>query len=553
MILRISPVFCLVLALVAFAQIQASAAPNDDEEEGVSEEEFDINFKVNRLIHVNEESNEDDDDDDDDNDDDEKDPDFPHLWRHNDENPLYVIILGGLRWDMLKAHQHNLTAFAYLRKHGVSIPSVTPVFPPEDYPVWTSMATGRHPEDHGIVGDFMYDLKHERIFNASDLQSTRMAEWWKDATPFWSTAAKHGKKIAFYNWHDCQLPGAALEDPKDCRPYEAAPNNAHPSKSKIAREFDEAFTKLWKDKYNMAVVYTDLLRRAAETHGPDSPGMLRALRDIDDVLQAKLKDIKAKADHKGIEMNVLVLSDYGLTDTSATKDVNIDDYIDMEDIQYLIYSSGYVSIIPYALKHEELLQKMNDMPGVDIYLAKKVQDPPIIGGTLIPEKLKYGRGDHAQDILIVAKPSFQLISQNAEENDKIIRVHNMKDDDLKAGSGYNPVPKVIIHPYIDKNIRITKEINDTIRDSFFYDEFKWDMETQAFALGPDFKSNYLHKSQMNAVDFYQLFCFLMQVPAEEHDGDWGNIESMMTLSSATSLTSFVTLWVVPMLLTYQLF
>ena len=78
----------------------------------------------------------------------------------------------------------------------------------------------------------------------------------------------------------------------------------------------------------------------------------------------------------------------------------------------------------------------------------------------------------------------QLISQNAEENDKIIRVHNMKDDDLKAGSGYNPVPKVIIHPYIDKNIRITKEINDTIRDSFFYDEFKWDMETQAFALGP---------------------------------------------------------------------
>ena len=48
-----------------------------------------------------------------------------------------------LRWDALKAHQHNLTAFAYLRKHGVSIPSVTPVFPPEDYPVWTSMATGR--------------------------------------------------------------------------------------------------------------------------------------------------------------------------------------------------------------------------------------------------------------------------------------------------------------------------------------------------------------------------------------------------------------------------
>ena len=58
---------------------------------------------------------------------------------------------------------------------------------------------------------------------------------------------------------------------------------------------------------------------------------------------------------------------------------------------------------------------------------------------------------------------------------------------------------------------------------------------------------------MNAVDFYQLFCFLMQVPAEDHDGEWGNIESMMTLSSATSLTPFVTLWAVPLLAIYQLF
>ena len=104
----------------------------------------------------------------------------------------------------------------------------------------------------------MYDLKHERLFNASDLSTTRMTEWWEDATPFWSTAAKHGRKIAFYNWHDCQLPGAALEDPRDCRPYQPAPNKAAPSKSKIAREFDEAFTKLYKNKYHMTVVRVDL-------------------------------------------------------------------------------------------------------------------------------------------------------------------------------------------------------------------------------------------------------------------------------------------------------
>lgn len=100
----------------------------------------------------------------------------------------------------------------------------------------------------------MYDLKYQRMFNASDFNSTRIATWWQHATPFWSTAAKHGKKIAFFNWHDCKLPGAALEDPKDCRPYKPTPNNAAPSKSKIAREFDEAFTKLYKGGYQLTLV-----------------------------------------------------------------------------------------------------------------------------------------------------------------------------------------------------------------------------------------------------------------------------------------------------------
>ena len=37
--------------------------------------------------------------------------------------PLFIIILGGFRWDYLESFQ-NLTAFAYLRKHGTSIPHV---------------------------------------------------------------------------------------------------------------------------------------------------------------------------------------------------------------------------------------------------------------------------------------------------------------------------------------------------------------------------------------------------------------------------------------------
>lgn len=52
----------------------------------------------------------------------------------------------------------------------------------------------------------------------------------------------------------------------------------------------------------------------------------------------------------------------------------------------------------------------------------------------------------------------------------------------------------------------------------------------------DFKRNYVLKQPLETVDFYQLLCFLMQIPPEDHDGEWSKIEPMMTISAAT--TSF---------------
>jgi len=48
------------------------------------------------------------------------------------------------RWDYLEDQKKPLTSFAYFKQHGTTIPFVTPVFPPEDFPVWTSMATGEN-------------------------------------------------------------------------------------------------------------------------------------------------------------------------------------------------------------------------------------------------------------------------------------------------------------------------------------------------------------------------------------------------------------------------
>ena len=58
-------------------------------------------------------------------------------------------------------------------------------------------------------------------------------------------------------------------------------------------------------------------------------------------------------------MNVLVISDYGITDIRDLNDVVLDDCIDLNSVQYVIYSAGYASIVPFALQHEKVFLQEN--------------------------------------------------------------------------------------------------------------------------------------------------------------------------------------------------
>merc|ERR1712076_178125 len=91
-----------------------------------------------------------------------------------ERRPLFVIIIGGLRWDYLipddtdyesQAHTQNpkLKAFNWIKRHGTTMKQVVPVFPPFDLPTWTSLATGLYPQNTGVVGDYMYNLQNKEM------------------------------------------------------------------------------------------------------------------------------------------------------------------------------------------------------------------------------------------------------------------------------------------------------------------------------------------------------------------------------------------------------
>ena len=183
------------------------------------------------------------------------------------------------------------------------------------------------------------------------------------------------------------------------------------------------------------------------------------------------------------QINLLVISDYGLSGTDTLQDINIDEYLDEDDYQYVIYTSGYAKIIPYALKHDKILMDCMAMDDVDAYITRQVQDPPLWHGVEVPEEFKFGEGRYIQDILLVAKPAFQLISN--QSNDKIINVNGFPDDyKSKGAAGRNPYLPEIKLPKVMKGDLPTPEQLQQREDHHDYHQFKYDMQTQAFMMGP---------------------------------------------------------------------
>merc|ERR1719495_1959791 len=143
-----------------------------------------------------------------------------------ERRPLFVIIIGGLRWDYLHDSKWNMTgktvgkmkAFNWIKKHGSTLSQVVPVYPPYDLPTWTSLATGLYPKETGVTGDYMYNLDSFELFNRGD-PGANLDNWWVKGDPIWSLATKHKRKVSVLNWHDCTLPGKTLNITKDCEPF----------------------------------------------------------------------------------------------------------------------------------------------------------------------------------------------------------------------------------------------------------------------------------------------------------------------------------------------
>jgi alkaline phosphatase D len=183
----------------------------------------------------------------------------------------------------------------------------TVVFPTNTFPSHVGMATGTHPDRHGIVANTFRDLQRGRYFYSNDAS-------WIDAEPVWAAAERQGVKAATFFWvgseTDWNGVGAS---------YRRAPfDGAIPEAEKV----DQILA--WLDlpeteRPGLIMSWWHGCDHVGHERGPDHPEVDRQLERQD----AQLARLLAGLDGRDVwaDTTLMVVSDHGMAEVSEIVDV----------------------------------------------------------------------------------------------------------------------------------------------------------------------------------------------------------------------------------------
>ena len=248
--------------------------------------------------------------------------------------PLILVSIDGYRADYLdRGHSPVLEALA---THGVHAEALRPVFPSLTYPNHYTLVTGLYPDQHGIVNNAMHDPVLGN-FSPSNRAANIDGRWWDQAEPLWITAEKQGLRTAsvFYPGTQAEIHGA--------RPsyWQLFDSSVQPN-----ARVDQALA--WLDlptdqRPAFISLYLEQADVAGHNYGPESMQLDEALVTVDSALGRLVEGLR----QRGLfdTTNLVVLSDHGMSATSADRIVLLDKFVNVDHIE-LVSSLVNVGINP---------------------------------------------------------------------------------------------------------------------------------------------------------------------------------------------------------------
>lgn len=279
--------------------------------------------------------------------------------------------------------------------------------------------------------------------------------------PIWITAQKQGIKTGNMYWVGADI---AI---KNAHPTYYRPWNAKPFLS-FEQRIDTVLTWLQKpeeERPGLVMLYFEEPDGSGHHNGPRSSQTGAVVQRMDSLMGVLRKKIEALP-FAG-DVNLIVTSDHGMTDISAERVVNINDYLKPEWCE-VVDGRTPTSIFSKPEYRDSIYNTLKKATHINVWKKEE-----------IPAELHYGSSDRIGDIVVAPELGWQFTD--------VAR-------DTKGAHGYFPQSP--------------------------------DMQVMFRAIGPDFKTGYTAKGFVN-VDIYPLLSYLLQIVPEKTDGQFERIRDIL--------------------------
>lgn len=259
------------------------------------------------------------------------------------ERPVIMIGIDGFRADYL---ERGLTpTIARLAGEGVRAEGgMRPSWPSVTFPNFFTLATGLHPDHHGLVYNTMRDeTLPGRTFTLRNRTEVMDRVWYDAGEPIWVTAENAGLRTATMFWPGSEAPIRGVR-PTYWLPFE----QSVPTMARVNILLGW-MTLPPEERPQLATMYFDVVDTIGHSHGPDSPEVEAALRDVDAAVAALLAGLEAR----GIEADLVIVADHGMAALSPDRVMFLDDMVDPAALDFV--SSGTILMVePVAGREAEV-------------------------------------------------------------------------------------------------------------------------------------------------------------------------------------------------------
>ena len=214
--------------------------------------------------------------------------------------------------------------FERLAARGMRAAGLVSVFPSLTFPGHYSIATGLHPEAHGVVGNRFHDPTRGAEFSYRRRDDAQDGSWW-DGEPIWVTAEKQGMVSAAFFFPGTEADIGGIR-PSHWRPYDGRVPNRERIEQVLAW-----LTLPPARRPHLVTLYFSLVDSAGHRLGPDHPDMRHSVESADALLGRLMDGIDALPHAERVAL--VVVSDHGMAAPDPDRTTVLSEVVELSGVR----------------------------------------------------------------------------------------------------------------------------------------------------------------------------------------------------------------------------